>query len=104
MIASADAGARCRRGLAPPPDGGDTLVSRHAPRTDRPGIRPGGGAGIFLQGTSNMGFADGHVEPIAPNFGHTRTQAQQPGYSGIPNNIVGLLYHYGVKFELLEFP
>jgi prepilin-type N-terminal cleavage/methylation domain-containing protein/prepilin-type processing-associated H-X9-DG protein len=88
----------------PPADGGDTLVSRHMPFTNRPGIPPGGSDSVFRQGTTNVGFADGHAEPLQTNFGYGTTQAQQPGYQGIPNNSVGLLYHFGVLYELLSFP
>jgi prepilin-type N-terminal cleavage/methylation domain-containing protein/prepilin-type processing-associated H-X9-DG protein len=89
----------------PPGDNdGDTLVSRHAPFTPRPGITPAGAASIFNQGTTNMAFADGHSEPIQTNFGHTRAHAKQAGYTAIPNTSVGLLYHFGIKYELLTFP
>ena len=88
-------------GNMPGLDEGDILVSRHAPFTARIGIRPtGGGQSTFIQGSSNMGFADGHVERLKPNFG-IGGSALMSNSSLLPNNIVGLHYKYGVKFELL---
>ncbi|MCB9855001.1 MAG: prepilin-type N-terminal cleavage/methylation domain-containing protein [Phycisphaerales bacterium] len=88
-------------GNMPGPDEGDILVSRHYPFTARPGIKPGtSGITTFVQGSSNVGFADGHVERLKPNFGIGASALQtQPNL--LPNNIVGLHYRYGVKFELL---
>lgn len=89
-------------GVPPGLDEGDILVSRHYPFTPRPGIAPSGVGGItnFVQGSSNMGFADGHVERIKPNFG-VGGSALMSRPELLPNNIVGLHYKYGVKFDLL---
>ena len=27
-----------------------------------------------------------------------------PAYDGIPNNVVGLLYRYGIKYDLIRIP
>ena len=85
---------------------GDILVSRHYPFTTRIGIPPSGGAiSNFMQGSTNIGFADGHVERVKPNFGIGGTYLANGGGQPnvLPNNIVGLHYRYGVKFELLGF-
>lgn len=90
-------------GINPSPDGGDKLISRHGPKTARWGIAPGSGTPAkLLQGTSNIGFADGHVDGIRTSFGFGKTHLTTYRDS-IPNNITGLLYYYGVKFELLRF-
>ena len=88
-------------GNMPGLDEGDILVSRHYPFTARPGIKPGtSGITRFVQGSTNMGFADGHVERVKPNFGMGGSVLMsQPDL--LPNNIVGLHYKYGVKFDLL---
>lgn len=93
-------------GISPQPgmDAGDTLVSRHGPFFARRGVKPSsGGPSPFPQGDTNIAFADGHVEPIKTNFGMGGTYEQSANWDGIANNIVGLMYHYGVKFELLRF-
>ena len=87
----------------PNPQGGDKLVSRHAPFTNRPGLRPTDGARNFPQGTTNIGFADGHAESIQTNFGHGANEQGQPGYTGIANNIVGLMQYYGIEFDIAQF-
>jgi len=88
-------------GFDPPPDGGDKLVSRHGPFDPRRGIRPNdGGITTFLQGQTNIGFADGHVDGVRTNFGFGKNEAQQTGYTGVPNNVVGLMYRYGVAYDM----
>ncbi len=89
-------------GVMPGLDEGDRLVSRHYPFTSRRGIY-GAGLSTFMQGSSNIGFADGHVERLKPNYGIGGSYiASNPNAGDIlPNNIVGLLYRYGVRFDLL---
>lgn len=82
-------------------DEGDILVSRHYPFTSRVGKAPGQNSITrFDQGSTNMGFADGHVERVKTNFGigGSSLLTQQ---DLLPNNIVGLHYKYGMKFDLL---
>lgn len=80
---------------------GDKLVQRHGPFESRPGIAPGqGGTSTFKQGVTNMAFADGHVRPLKTNFGFGLSQAQSPGFDGIPNNVQGLMYYFGVSYSL----
>lgn len=88
-----------------PPDDGDHLVARHGPKEPRPGIMPGSSTITnFAQGRSNIGFADGHVEEMKPNFGFGRTQLTTiGGYDGLPNYIAGILGRYGVKGEVSAF-
>jgi len=88
-------------GNMPGLDEGDIMVSRHYPFTSRLGKAPGSSAiTSFVQGSCNMGFADGHVEKVKPNFGlGGSVLLTQPNL--LPNNIVGLHYKFGVKFELL---
>lgn len=94
-------------GIAPNPAGnaGDKLVSRHGPKAPRPGILPSqSSVTTFLQGRSNMGYVDGHVDEIQPNFGFAVIQYQNLGAANaFPNNVVGLLYKYGIKFEVQKF-
>lgn len=93
-------------GVMPGLNEGDILVSRHYPFTARIGIPPAGGSiSTFMQGSSNIGFADGHVERLKPNFGIGGSYIANGGGlpNVLPNNIVGLHYRYGVKFELLGF-
>lgn len=89
-------------GVQPGLDEGDYMVSRHFPFTARKGIAPTGPNAIttFVQGSCNMGYSDGHVERVKPNFGIGGSALlTQPDL--LPNNIVGLHYKYGVKFDLL---
>ena len=80
----------------------DHLVSRHGPFTPRPGVRPGENSpSTFLQGTSNVGFADGHVDALRPNFGFDGTQLSTFGNATVPNTHVGLLRRYGVRYQVL---
>lgn len=93
-------------GIVPSPDGGDKLISRHGPMSPRFGIQPGGGGpSKFMQGVSNIGFADGHAESVRPNFGFGKTHLLSglAGRDGLPNNITGMLQYYGINFELLRF-
>ena len=90
----------------PTPGGGDKLISRHGPKTARQGILPGSSTiSSFVQGRTNMAFGDGHAETVSPNFGFNVTHVDSlAGYKGIPNNVVGLMAHYGIKFELMKIP
>jgi len=81
---------------------GDILVSRHAPFTTRIGAKPGtSGFTRFLQGSTNVGFADGHVEALKTSFGVGGTPLATGQLNVIPNNIMGLHYYYGFKFDLI---
>lgn len=89
-------------GVNPSPDGGDKLIARHGPMTVRTGIAIGSGTiSRFMQGATNIGFADGHAETLRPSWGFGKTQLLA-GNSGIPNNITGLLHYYGIDFSLLR--
>lgn len=91
-------------GNMPGLDEGDILISRHAPFTTRIGIAPGSGSITkFLQGSTNVGFADGHVERLKTSYGVGGTLLATGQLNVIPNNIVGLHYRYGFKFELRGF-
>ncbi len=93
-------------GTQPGNGGGDKMVARHGPMETRPGVQPTSGTGgpttNFLQGRANIAFGDGHAETVKPNFGFHKTHASMPGFQGLPNNVVGLLYRYGVKYDLLR--
>ncbi len=83
----------------------DKVVSRHTPFTRRPGVFIGETAiSTFQQGSSSMGFADGHAEGIPINFGFTKDHIEpQPdgqGLKGIPYTAEGLLYYFGIKWEV----
>jgi len=91
-------------GSNPGATAGDILISRHGPFTPRLGVNPHNGiTSLFAQGSTNIGFADGHAEGIEPSFGIGAPPSQPAGFSGIPNNIVGLMNYYGVKFEVAQF-
>src|SRR5262249_52884600 len=82
--------------------GGDKLVSRHGPFIPRQGVRPSDGVHYFPQGSTNIGFADGHSESIQTSFGYGQNEQQTvPGI--IANNLCGLMYYYGIKFDVLPF-
>jgi len=92
-------------GVNDPLAGGDKLISRHGPRSARQGIKPGTSTiSQFIQGRSNIAFGDGHAETVSPNFGFDNVHVTMAGYNGIPNNVSGLMRHYGVKYELLKIP
>jgi prepilin-type processing-associated H-X9-DG protein len=57
----------------------------------------------LLQGRSNMGFADGHMDELQPNFGYAVIQYQNRGADAFRNNVVGILYRYGIRFDLQKF-
>ncbi len=87
--------------------GGDIVVSRHGPYSVRPGIQPNATAiTTFKQGTTNLGFADGHAAPIKVNYGfvvqHVRPPPQGMGLDGIPYNFKGLLYHFGIEDSTVD--
>lgn len=90
-------------GINPSPDGGDKLIARHGPMTPRLGVAIGGsGVSKFMQGSSNVGFADGHAESLKPSWGFGKSHLMAGQY-GIPNNITGMLHYYGIEFGLLTF-
>ena len=84
----------------------DFVVSRHPPYTNRPGFKPGvPGLSTFKQGSTNIGFADGHVEAVKVNFGFSASHFRQgeegdPDYKGIPYTAAGLLYYYGIEYKV----
>ncbi|HEY3245563.1 MAG TPA: type II secretion system protein [Phycisphaerae bacterium] len=85
----------------------DWVVSRHTPFQLRQGRFPRGTAvSVFLQGTSNMGFADGHGEGIKTNSGFTDSDIiPMPnglGMKGVPDTAQGLLYYFGIKWDVLK--
>jgi|GEM_PF-1405910 len=81
---------------------GDILISRHAPFTVREGRQPGTATiSRFLQGSTNIGFADGHVELTKTSFGIGGTALANGQVNVIPNNIMGLHYYSGLKFDLI---
>jgi prepilin-type N-terminal cleavage/methylation domain-containing protein/prepilin-type processing-associated H-X9-DG protein len=83
----------------------DFVVSRHPPFEQRMGVDPRSGQRrTFEQGATNIGFADGHVDPVEVNFGYFRndvvpTAAGGNGLDGIPYTAEGLLYYYGVEYD-----
>ena len=95
-------------GTQPGNGGGDKMVARHGPLETRRGVAPESGSGgptvNLRQGRCNIAFADGHSQTVRPDFGFHKTHASVAGYDGIPNNVVGLLYRYGVKYDLLKIP
>jgi len=90
--------------------GTDFVVSRHGPFSKRSGYRPGSaGVSVFDQGITTIGFADGHVEGVKVNFGFRSsdvrpTAAGGNGYSGIPYTAEGLLYYYGIEYDVITIP
>jgi len=86
----------------------DYVVSRHVPFGKRRGVAPGAaGVSSFEQGQTNIGFADGHVAAVAVNHGFTAshvrpTSAGGQGYDkDIPYTAEGLLYHYGIEYDVV---
>ncbi len=83
--------------------GDDFVTSRHPPFNKREGILPNQTiVSIFQQGTTNIGFADGHVDPVRVNFGFNVHQVRPTlfgglGLKGIPSYFKGLLYYYGLE-------
>jgi prepilin-type N-terminal cleavage/methylation domain-containing protein/prepilin-type processing-associated H-X9-DG protein len=81
----------------------DKVVSRHVAYTTRWGIRPGDNKPTkFEQGSTHIGFGDGHVEGVKVNYGFTvrdvsPTGAGGLGYEGIPWTASGLMWHYGIN-------
>lgn len=75
----------------------DRVVQRHFPFNARPGRRPGSGQIVnMVQGVTNVGFADGHAESVRTNYGLTETDAVTMGTNIIPNNVKGMMEHFGV--------
>ena len=74
----------------------DKVVARHPPFGTRPAKMNGKDVSI-RQGSTEIGFADGHVSPVGVSFGFGINEAKaKPGT--IPDTASGLLYYYGVKY------
>jgi prepilin-type N-terminal cleavage/methylation domain-containing protein/prepilin-type processing-associated H-X9-DG protein len=75
----------------------DTLVSRHKPGSPRLGRRPGGGpVTTFVQGETNIGFADGHAVSIRTNYGmNENDMLTTPNIIG--NNVKGFMTQFTVR-------
>jgi prepilin-type N-terminal cleavage/methylation domain-containing protein/prepilin-type processing-associated H-X9-DG protein len=80
----------------------DYVVQRHFPKSKRWGIKPGTGSpSIFEQGSTMIGFADGHVESVKVSFGFTSDNAED--YPGtIPYTAEGLLTYYGIEYKVID--
>jgi prepilin-type processing-associated H-X9-DG protein len=84
----------------------DWVVARHGSMEKRPGFQPGSAdVTSFSQGATNIAFADGHVESVKINYGFTARQVRpEPdgeGLEGIPYTAEGLLYYYGIEYEVI---
>jgi prepilin-type N-terminal cleavage/methylation domain-containing protein/prepilin-type processing-associated H-X9-DG protein len=80
--------------------GTDKVVSRHPPYSVREGIQPGESSiRTFRQGTTQIGFADGHVEPVKVNFGADRATVREEIEGGIPYDSAGILWYYGIEYD-----
>ena len=82
----------------------DRVVSRHPPFTNRIGVFPGETQQRgFKQGTTNIGFADGHVNGLKVNFqidlGAARTLRNNGDDSIVPDNAEGLLWFFGIEYR-----
>ena len=84
----------------------DKVGLRHGPFVKRSGIWLARGSNVttFEQGETDIGFADGHVESIKPNFGFTDSEIKPAseggrGLKGIPYTASGLLYYYGLEYD-----
>jgi prepilin-type N-terminal cleavage/methylation domain-containing protein/prepilin-type processing-associated H-X9-DG protein len=85
--------------------GTDYVVSRHGPFRTRAGFKPNSTAlSSFPQGLTNIGFADGHVEAVQVNygFGSTHVRPDGEGEGGVPYTAEGLLYHYGIAWDIVK--
>jgi prepilin-type processing-associated H-X9-DG protein len=72
-------------------------VQRHFPFNARPGRRPNNSQIVnMVQGVTNVGFADGHAESVKTNYGLNENDAITMGASIIPNNVKGMMEHFGV--------
>ncbi len=82
----------------------DRVVSRHPGFTRRLGHDPVDGRLCeFQQGTTNIGFADGHVDPVETNFKFTIAEVMPEslggeGLGGIPDSAEGLLWYHGIEY------
>jgi prepilin-type N-terminal cleavage/methylation domain-containing protein/prepilin-type processing-associated H-X9-DG protein len=89
----------------------DSVVSRHPSSSNRMGRDPSASSAlkVFLQDSTNIGFADGHVKRVKVNFGFklsdvTPTAAGGLGLDGIPYTAEGLLWYYGLEYrEEIDF-
>lgn len=81
----------------------DFVVSRHPGGNTREGlVDRQGEIREFKQDRTNIGFADGHVEPVRVNAGMTAAYAdpiadQFHSIDIIPDTADGLLWHYGLE-------
>jgi len=81
----------------------DRVVQRHAPFLARLGRRPNqGNISNFVMGVTNIGFADGHSESVKANYGLTENDLTA-NPQAIPNNVKGLMEHYGVMTWISNF-
>ncbi|MCP4250754.1 MAG: type II secretion system protein [bacterium] len=87
----------------------DKVTARHGCPKSRPGIPPtGGGVQSFPQGTTNIAFADGHVEAVKTNYGFSSSHIMPDAttYAGVPDAIPdsasGLLYYYGIEWDIIK--
>ena len=83
--------------------GTDYVVARHAPHSTRL-ARINGQLKQIRQGSSHVGFVDGHVEGVRVCYGLGETDVKPTsaggqGLEGIPYTAAGLLYHFGIKYE-----
>lgn len=88
----------------------DWVVQRHPGGGPREGIQLGQvEISTFKQGSTNIGFGDGHVEPVQVNYrldaSHIRSQAfGGQGIKGIPGTAPGILWFYGVDSSETNLP
>jgi prepilin-type N-terminal cleavage/methylation domain-containing protein len=81
----------------------DYVVARHPPFGVRLAVMNAKTVSI-KQGSTEIGFADGHVNSVPVNFGFSDasvkpTSAGGQGLVGIPYTAKGLLYYYGIKYS-----
>lgn len=83
----------------------DFVISRHPGGNSRKGdMNRSGNITVFKQDRTNIGFADGHVEPVSVNFGlgFDAIQPSAQNYQGldiIPDNADALLWYYGLEYS-----
>jgi len=87
--------------------GTDRVVSRHPSGSNRLGYQRGE-LKSFMQDSTNIGFADGHVKRVKVNFRFTAADVQPTtvtggkGLDGIPDNAEGLLWYYGLEYREVD--
>ncbi len=76
----------------------DRVVQRHFPFNAREGRRPNTSQIVkMVQGVTNVGFADGHAESVRTYYGLNENDHLTLGPSIIPNNVKGMMEHFGVR-------